>query len=123
MILCDTYILIEFYKGRADVIETLRGIGSDEIAVSVVTMGELFFGAKDKRELRKIQQHLALTHQLPLDIEISNLFLALMDKYVLSHKLSVPDALIAATAIRHGLPLYTLNVKDFRFIPDLKLQK
>jgi predicted nucleic acid-binding protein len=106
MILCDTNILIEFYKGRADVVDTLRGIGSDELAASVVTMGELFFGARDKRELRKIQKHLSMICQFPLDLEISALFLSLLEKYALSHKLSVPDALIAATAIRHNLPLY-----------------
>ncbi len=121
MILCDTNILIEFYKGRADVIDTLRGIGSDEIAVSVVTMGELYFGARDKRELRKIQKHLSMISQIPLDLEISVLFLSLLEEYVLSHKLSVPDALIAATAIHHNLPLYTFNVKDFQFISGLKL--
>lgn len=37
------------------------------------------------------------------------------------HKLSVPDALIAATAIVHEVSLYTLNVKDFHFISDLRL--
>jgi hypothetical protein len=39
----------------------------------------------------------------------------------LSYKLSVLDALIAATSIRNDLPLYTLNIKDFRFISDLRL--
>ena len=44
-----------------------------------------------------------------------------MEAYSLSHKLSVPDALIAATAIVHDVELYTLNVKDFRFISNLRL--
>lgn len=35
--------------------------------------------------------------------------------------MNIPDALIAATALRHALPLFTLNVKDFRFIPGLQL--
>jgi predicted nucleic acid-binding protein len=42
-------------------------------------------------------------------------------KYCLSHKLGLADALIAATAIIHNLELYTLNVKDFVFIPQLRL--
>jgi hypothetical protein len=29
--------------------------------------------------------------------------------------------LIAATAISHDLELYTLNTKDFKFIPELNL--
>ena len=59
--------------------------------------------------------------QISLDADISDRFLALLEKYALSHRLSVPDALIAATALSQNLALYTLNVKDFRFIPDLKL--
>ena len=44
-----------------------------------------------------------------------------MEAYSLSHKLSLPDALIAATAIESNSELYTLNLKDFRFIPQLNL--
>ena len=45
----------------------------------------------------------------------------LMETYSLSHKLTLPDALIAATALVHTLELYTLNAKDFRFIADIQL--
>jgi len=44
-----------------------------------------------------------------------------MEGYSLSHNLSIPDALIAATAMEHMLELYTLNTKDFQFIPGLML--
>ena len=81
----------------------------------------LIYGARDKLELAKMQKHLALVKQISLDEEISNHFLALLEEYALSHKLSVPDALIAATSLSYNLPLYTLNIKDFRFIPDLKI--
>ena len=52
---------------------------------------------------------------------VSNQFLQLMATYSLSHKLSIPDALIAATALVHNVELFTLNVKDFHFIPGLTL--
>lgn len=41
--------------------------------------------------------------------------------YSLSHKLTIPDALIASTALVKNLALYTLNIKDFRFIEGLSL--
>ncbi|OAI16221.1 MULTISPECIES: type II toxin-antitoxin system VapC family toxin [Methylomonas] len=121
MILCDTNILIEFYKGNSEIIETLRTIGSANIAVSVITKAELFYGARDKQELVKIERHLGLCHCYGLNPAISSLFIDLMRHYSLSHKASVPDMLIAATALSHDVTLYTLNTKDFKFIPDLNL--
>lgn len=71
MILCDTNILIEFYKGRADVIQTLSAVGVSNLAISVITVGELYFGARDKRELRALRNNLSLLLQIPIDEEIS----------------------------------------------------
>jgi len=41
LVLCDTNILIEFYKENPEVIKNLRIIGQQQIAVSIVTVGEL----------------------------------------------------------------------------------
>jgi predicted nucleic acid-binding protein len=46
---------------------------------------------------------------------------ALVEQYCLSHKLDLEDALIAATAIVNDIKLYTLNTKDFIFIPSIQL--
>ena len=121
MILCDTNILIEFYKNNADVTEVLRRIGYGEIAVSVITQAELYFGAFDKREFETIRKNLSLIAVLPLNGAVSKQFIRLMERYSLSHRLSLPDGLIAASAIVYALPLYTLNVRDFRFIEGLEL--
>lgn len=121
MILCDTNILIEFYKNNQSVTAELRQIGPTNLAVSVVTAAELYYGAFNKTELQQIKKHLALLHQLPLTTTVSHKFLELMETYTLSHNLSLPDALIAATAVTHDMELYTLNHKDFRYIPELKL--
>ena len=121
MILCDTNILIEFYKANPTVIQALQRMGSANIAVSVITKAELFYGARDKQELAKIERHLSLCCCYGLNDSISALFIELMSRYSLSHKVSIPDMLIAATAINHELELYTLNTKDFKFIPELNL--
>ncbi len=122
MILCDTNILIEFYKNNPQVTQSLRKIGQDELAISVVTQAELYYGALNKAELQKIKKHLTLLHHIPIDEAISDRFLDLMESYSLSHKLSLPDALIAATALAHNIELYTLtlNRKDFQFIANLQ---
>lgn len=123
MILCDTNVLIEFYKGSDVVRDALNSIGLSNLGVSVITVGELYYGAKDKRELARLQKHLLMLHQFQLDADTSDIFLKLMSGFVLSHKLSVPDGLIAATAIRHSIPLYTFNIKDFHYLPDISLHK
>ena len=121
MILCDTNILIEFYKINPIVIQNLQHIGSANIGVSVITKAELFYGARDKTELSKIERHVTLCQCYGLNDAISALFIELMQSYSLSHKVSIPDMLIAATAISNDLELYTLNTKDFKFIPELSL--
>jgi len=121
MILCDTNILIEFYKNNTQIVQELHHLGHDQLAISIVTQAELYFGALNKQELKKIKQHLSLLHQIALDISISKEFVRLVEAYSLSHKLSLPDALIASTALVHDFELYTLNVKDFQYISTLKL--
>ena len=121
MILCDTNILIEFYKNNPQVTQSLREIGQDQLAISIVTQAELYYGALNKTELQQIKRHLSLLYCFPVNTDISDRFLGLMETYSLSHKLSLPDALIAATALTHNTELYTLNKKDFQFIADLKL--
>lgn len=123
MILCDTNILIDFYKGEPSIAHFFRKIGVANLAISTVTVGELYFGARDKRELKSIKKQLALLTQYPTTPETSEIFVNLLEDYALSHRLSLPDAMIAATAIENNLPLYTLNLKDFRYISALKLYK
>jgi tRNA(fMet)-specific endonuclease VapC len=71
MILCDTNILIEFYKGNPQIVESLRKVGPSNLAISVITAGELFYGAKDKRELNKIRKHHFLLEQISPDEDVS----------------------------------------------------
>jgi predicted nucleic acid-binding protein len=121
MILCDTNILIEAYRNNILISGIIRSIGSENLAVSDVTCIELFYGAKNKHELYSISNDLSNWNVLPIQLEISAMAVKLVEKYCLSHKLSLGDAFIASTAIYHHLELYTLNVKDFVFIPNLKL--
>lgn len=121
MILIDTNILIEVYRNNTLIVESVIKIGQDNIAVSDITCAELYFGARNKKELQTIAKDLKKLEILSIESEISQKAVALIERYALSHKLSVPDALIAATAIYYNLPLYTLNTKDFIYIEALKL--
>jgi predicted nucleic acid-binding protein len=121
MILCDTNILIEVYRGNQGIIQTVAQIGQANLAVSDVTCAELLFGARDKIDLQIIRKDLNKLRVLPIETNISSLAVQMVEQYCLSHKLTLPDALIAATAIYHNIPLYTLNTKDFKFLPKIVL--
>ncbi len=121
MILCDTNIFIEIYRDNLNIIKAVKSIGQHNIAISDVTCAELLYGARNKKELQTIRKDLNKLTVLPIDAEVSTKAVELVEKYALSHKLSLPDALIAATAIIHKIKLYTLNLKDFRFLDEVKL--
>ena len=121
VVLCDTNVLIEFYKNNQKIVAALRDIGAENIALSAVTAGELLFGALNKKEVQTIKrdiEHLILMHINDL---ISEKYIELMLQYSKSHGLAIPDALIAATALVNNVSLYTLNRKDFIFIAGLTL--
>ncbi|MGB3849493.1 MAG: type II toxin-antitoxin system VapC family toxin [Tunicatimonas sp.] len=121
VVLCDTNILIDFSKRNPDVVRTVQAIGTANVRVSSITAGEFIFGALNKADLTKILKALRAITVLPVNEPISDGGVELVTNYALSHTLAVPDAFIAATALVHDLPLYTLNKKDFRFIKGLKL--
>jgi tRNA(fMet)-specific endonuclease VapC len=121
MILCDTNILIEIYRGNLDIIQTIKLVGQHNIAVSDVTCAELLYGARNKKELQTIKKDLNKLTTLPINSAISNLAVDLIEKYTLSHNLTLPDALIASTAITHKIELFTLNIKDFKHIKNVML--
>ncbi|MCL2329474.1 MAG: type II toxin-antitoxin system VapC family toxin [Bacteroidetes bacterium] len=121
LVLCDTNIFIEILKKNETIRSELYIIGVDDTLTCDTVNAELIFGAKDKQELFGIKNFLNNYSSLSIQPEISKKAINLMENYSLSHKLSFPDALIAATALHHNVELFTLNTKDFRFIPNLKL--
>lgn len=106
-VLCDTNILIEYYKNNPVILQELKHIGATNI--SVITKAELFYGVRNKQKFTKIERHLSYCHCYEINTETSLLFSSLMKAYALSHQVSIPNMLIAATAINYDLPLYTLN--------------
>jgi predicted nucleic acid-binding protein len=121
MILCDTNILIEIYRNNAAVSSVVEKAGYNNIAISDVTRAELFYGVRNKTELKMIRENLEQLQVLPVNTTISQMAVNLVEQFCLSHKLDWEDAQIAATAIFHNIELYTLNLKDFSFIPDLQI--
>ena len=58
MILCDTDIFIEAFKNNTLATGSLKRVGFQNIALSAITLMELYFGALNKKELLKIKSRL-----------------------------------------------------------------
>ncbi len=82
---------------------------------------ELYYGALNKTELKSIKKYLQAFEIVQINLDVSELAIELLEKYALSHKLNLPDVLIAATSAFYRLKLLTLNLKDFKYIECLEL--
>ena len=121
MILCDTNIIIELLKGNKETIKIVEKIGFNNISISSVTEMELYFGALNKSELNKIKRSLHSLDIIHIDQIISQRAVGLIEQYAKSHYLNIPDSIIAATSLVFGIDLFTYNIKDFKFIKDIRL--
>lgn len=121
MVLLDTNILIEYYKGNRTIKQKLDDIDLNSLGVSAISSMELFYGARNKTELNRLKESLESLSLFHVTVAISTKALLLVEVYAKSHTLQIPDALIAATAIENNVQLFTLNVRDFQFIPEIEL--
>jgi predicted nucleic acid-binding protein len=120
LILCDSNILFALLKGNEEVKSNLKKIGDENIAFSIITHAEAYAGSS-KDETKALKSFFEKHRLYHLTADISKIFNGLILSYHERHSKWIPDALIAATALSNQLELYTLNRKDFDFIPNLKL--
>lgn len=121
MVIFDTNILIEIYRGNESIKKEIYVHNFENIYISDITAAEFLIGARDKKELVLIKRALNFYNSIPINTSISELAVQLCEKFTLSHKPSIPDLLIAATSIHYNIPLFTLNKKDFVYLPNVTL--
>ena len=120
--LIDTDVLIWHFRGNAKASYRLNGLPM--LMISAVTWMELLQGFRSREEMRAVQKSLALrqVQRLALTPVITSQAVELMENLSLSHGLQMGDALIAATALIHGVPLFTGNVKHFGAVRLLQIE-
>ena len=93
--------------------------------ISAVTYIELAQGCRNQAELERLKQGLSArdTRIVPVNEAISERAMRLIDLHALGDGLQLGDALIAATALEHGLPLLTAKVKHFKSIGGLSIER
>ena len=120
-IICDTNIFIKLFASDATIIAELSKIGNSRILMPSITMMELYVGMINKNDLQQMKKKIKHFNVIHLNEAASEKAVELITDYRLSHGLMIPDALIAAMAVTYDLELFTYNLKDFRFIPNIKL--
>ena len=121
-VLIDTNILIGRARREPRSLSALSRVDGSALAICDTVMAEVLSGVRNRAEfdatLRELDQHF---HSLPLTIEVSRNFRAIIAHHARDHGVHFADYLIAATAIAHNVPLLTLNTKHFKGIKGLKL--
>jgi predicted nucleic acid-binding protein len=104
--LTDTDILIDALRNMSIAVNFLADQQAQGgIRLSIVSAMELVVGCRNNAELAQLQQFLATTITQPVTSTGSRQALQWLEQFRLSHGLLIPDALIAATTLEHGLPL------------------
>lgn len=108
-VLVDTDVLIDHLRGTHRLPADLR-----PVAISVITRCELFAGGDDSVLLRRF---LSPMIELPVDSAIAEL----AGRTRRETGIATADALIAATALTHRLPLMTRNRRHFDRVAELRV--
>lgn len=126
MYLLDTDIIIYALKGDPVVAENIKQHAADPKAVSVITYGELVFGAQCSQ---RVTENLAKVHRIKEIFPVFEITPSIMEtfgtiKAELRQK-GTPvddfDLVIGATAVTMGYSVVTNNEKHFKKIPGLSI--
>ena len=118
LILCDTDVLINLFRRDQDVEAVFEQYNENRFVISSITAAEIYFDMK-RKEARKTKELLGRFNMIYIDKAICQRMLDILHKHM--NRLSIADALIAATAQEYGFELYTFNRKDYAFLPGVKL--
>src|SRR3990172_6548304 len=125
MVVLDTNIIIDhlrqYPEAKSHLDKIIKRMPQEPLAVAVITIQELYIGASTREERA---EQLLLSTTSPLKILSYSWEAAQLAGEIardLNRPIEFADAAIAACAIINGARLATLNKKDFKGIPRLKL--
>lgn len=122
-IAADTNVFIDLMKGDEQIAHKLESFS--EVYLSPVVLVELYFGAyrsaNPEKHLRKIAIAIQKSKLLTIDATTAEIFVTIkLALFAKGNPIPENDIWIAATAMQHGLPLYT-NDKHFTEVEGITL--
>jgi len=124
--LVDTDLVIDGLTGASDALAHLTARVSEPLAISVISLGELFEGVDDADPaagLEAIRLFISGYRRLGLTEDVMLIF-ARLRRQLRRQGNVIPDLdlLIAATALHYDLVLLTRNQRHFGRVPGLRLE-
>ncbi len=127
-VLVDTDQLIELERGTVRAVALDRLIGSEERAISAISVSELLHGVfrsrgPDRaRRLAFVERYIAGVDCVPVDEAAARIHAAIGAELATDGtSIGTHDLWIGATALANGLGVATHNAADFRRIPGLRV--
>lgn len=124
--LVDTDWIIDFLKGKKEVVQRMNSLADNGLAISIISLAELYEGiyASDNPEKQMEGLNSFLTDMTVLGIndEIAKIFgkqRAILRKN--GRLIDNFDLLIATTSLYYNLTLMTNNISHFNRIKGLKM--
>ena len=127
MYLIDTDIIVYAIKGRSAVVENFKRNAAKPKAISVVTYGELLFGAlrsdRQQENLARVRRITDLFQVLEVTRAVMDTFCSVKAELARKGKpIQDFDLVISATALLWNYCLVTNNERHFRRIPGLRIE-
>ena len=122
VIVIETSLLVDLSRGGSNARAYIDPLMDSNVAwTHPLSNAELLVGARDRAHLNDLLQLLTGFRRLSVRASDVEQALNLIEEFHLSHRLGWPDAIIGATCSRLGVPVATLNERDFRLIPGLRV--
>jgi predicted nucleic acid-binding protein len=119
LLVVDTDVLIDYLRDQAQAVVWLEENAERALAVSAVTLAELYVGVREGEERRRLDAFSAAFDVLQLDRPTAVQAGLWRRHYGRSHGTGLADALIAASVDAVGGRLVTLNQRHFPMLPNV----
>ena len=122
MYILDTNVLIYYSKDEDEVVLVVEGLyrKDESVYISAITEAEFFsYAHLSDREAERINSFLKTVTIVPFESRLARLTGLIRKTY----GIELADSAIAATALSLNGTLLTRNVRDFKKIPELKVQE
>lgn len=123
--LLDTNTCIYILKLRVGTVKRLREHSPEDLGVSIVTVAELWFGARKSARpqstRREVDAFLKPFEVLPFDHAVAEAYAGLrLELERAGRPIGERDLLIASTGLARALIVVTHNISEFGRVPGLK---